>query len=1374
LKYNNAVKKNRMKKISFFLFYFLFGFSLLLPAQIGTFFSTDNDISSSLINSIYQDSRNYIWIATEDGLNKYDGVKFSVYKSNPNDSNAIKNNYVRSLFEDSSGRFWVGCINGLQIYNRATDNFSEIKLYNNGVRVTPHITSIIESKDHEIWIATSEHGVIRINKNDKTYQTDLRISSRLSSMYLTYIFQDSRGIFWIASENQGLNMYDPKNDEVTIFKTPVQIGSNQISAICEDLKGNIFVGTLTNGLYKYNAQSRIFELVPYINHSTLSVKSLLVDDKGRLLIGTDGQGIKIYNEKQQYLEDFQILSTTFDFSKMKVHAICQDKVGNIWTGLFQKGVFVDPEVSNKFEYWGYKSFNHNIIGSGCIMSLLKDKENILWIGTDNDGIYKLEKGVAKHFAPSATTNSVPHTVLSMLEDNLGNLWLGSYLSGLSCLNKETGRCTYFNNYMEILDENSARDKIFCLAKDKHDKLWIGTNGAGVYVFDLIEKKYVNHYSQSQKNENQIPNNWINSIICDKEGVVWIGSYNGICSINTETGRVTAFPNSILPGDIVFSIKEDSKGNIWIGTTEGLACFNKKNQQSKMYTVADGLSSNIVCGILEDENENFWLSTHSGISKLVTNENRFINYYEFDGLQGNEFSMGAAFKSQDGEMFFGGTGGISAFYPSEINDRSTPLNLYLTNLYISGKPVVAGQKSGRHTIFNKFISDVDTIHLSYKDNMFALEFSTFDFGSSPRVYYRYKLEGLNSQWMSTEQGMNRISFTNINYGAYKLRTKAYIYNYSSEEKIITFIISPPWYLTWWARLIYAVLFLLLIWGVASFILDKIRQKSERMRREHAEQISEAKLQFFINISHEIRTPMTLILSPLEKLIKENKEDEKGKVYWLMYRNAQRILRLINQLLDVRKIDKGLMVVKFYETDMVGFIEDLMQTFEYQANERNIKFSFIHTDPQLNVWVDQNNFDKVLVNILSNAFKFTPNNGEISITLRKDTDKNTEGPLQHFFEIIAADTGCGIEESKIEKIFERFYQSNNENSNIGTGIGLHLARSLVVLQHGTLHARNRSDTQGSEFIIRLPLENSHLSDAELETQNKSQPVQPVKDKLLIEQDNRYSETDEKNIKPKTKYRILIVDDEDEIRQYLYNELCDTYKISEAINGKKALEIILKEKPDLVVSDVMMPEIDGITLCKKLKSNVNINHIPIILLTAKVTDEDKSEGFDIGADAYVSKPFNVDLLKKIIAGIIENRERLKQKASDSEENKSLIQPIVLRSSDQILYEKIIKIINENISNPDLNVEMLASKVGMSRVHMHRKLKELTGQSARDFIKSIRLKQAADLLSGKKLSVSEVMYALGFSNLSHFSNSFHEFYGMSPKEYAEQNSTPTLTPLH
>ncbi|MDR2474806.1 MAG: hybrid sensor histidine kinase/response regulator, partial [Bacteroidales bacterium] len=996
---------------------FLFGLPHIARPQIGTFYSTsDNELSSSLINAIYQDKQNYIWVATEDGLNRFDGVRFAVYKNLPGDFSSIKNNYVRSLFEDTAGRFWVGCINGLHLYNRVTDKFTQVKLYSGERLLTPHITSIIETRNHEIWIATSEEGIIRIRKDDTVFHTDEQLSARLSSRYLTCLYEDSNGYFWIASENQGLNRYNPATDEVTVFKAPDLIKSNQISAVCEDRMGNIFVGTLTNGLHRLNPYTQRFEHIPYRNYTTLPVKCLTIDNRGRLLVGTDGQGIKIYNPATQELDDYLVPSASFDFSRTKVHAICQDRAGNIWSGLFQKGVFLAPESPNKFNYWGPKSHNHNIIGSGCIMSLLKDKNGILWIGTDNDGAYSLDKqGYSRHYPPSVSPHFLPNTIMAMIEDDEENIWMGSFLGGLCRFDKRTGQSTYFNNQIETFDNNSARDKIFCLAKDRN-RLWIGTNGAGVYLFDLNEKRFTKHYSQAAPDSLRIVNDWINCIVCDSAGVVWIGSYKGVCSINPLDGHIENYTeiNRKLPGNIVYCIEEDKQKSIWIGTTEGLARLSAKRELQSTYTVTNGLPSNVICGMLEDEADNIWLSTHSGISKFSVAENKFVNYDTFDGLQGNEFSMGAAFKADDGEMFFGGINGISAFLPGKIVDKSAEFYLYLTGLYILDKPVAAGQKSGDNVVFDGFIGDVDTICLSYRDNMFALEFSTFEFGAPERVSYRYMLEGLNNQWVSTERGTNRINFTNINYGTYRLRVKAFIYDNFSEERIITLIIMPPWYLDWWAKLLYLILAILLIWGIGRFVRERIRHKNELIHREHAEQISEAKLQFFINVSHEIRTPMTLIISPLEKLISENTDREKQPVYLLMYRNAQRILRLINQMMDVRKIDKGQMSVKLRETDMVGFVKDLMQTFEYQSNKRNIRFDFFHDDDDLKVWIDMDNFDKVLVNILSNAFKFTPDNGEVTVRMCTATDENspTEA-LRHHIEIVVSDTGKGIEESKIEK-------------------------------------------------------------------------------------------------------------------------------------------------------------------------------------------------------------------------------------------------------------------------------------------------------------------------------------------------------------------------
>ena len=594
---------------------------------------------------------------------------------------------------------------------------------------------------------------------------------------------------------------------------------------------------------------------------------------------------------------------------------------------------------------------------------------------------------------------------------------------------------------------------------------------------------------------------------------------------------------------------------------------------------------------------------------------------------------------------------------------------------------------------------------------------------------------------------------------------------SEIRTVKILITPPWYEMWWAYCIYVFLLGLLVLGIVNYILSRMRHRREIMKREHAEQLNEAKLQFFINISHEIRTPMTLIINPLEKLLAEKKGGEVQKTYLMIYRNAQRILRLINQLMDIRKLDKGQMFMKFRETDMVGFIDDVMLTFDYMARKKKIHFSFEHAMPQLKVWVDMNNFDKILMNIFSNAFKYTPEQGEITVSLSTGRDATRRDPLKEYFEITVTDSGIGLDREKIERIFERFYQIDNDvtKSNFGTGIGLHLSRSLVELHHGIILAENREDAPGSRFVIRIPLGSAHLRTDELEDVEAlitphAVLVKPEKtdlEEVFEEGEGEEDEESKKTGKAKNRMRILIVEDEEEILSYLKEELEGDYRIMTRKNGREAYDTILADTPDLVISDIMMPEMDGLSLCRKIKQNTNVNHVPVILLTAKSKPEDTMEGMATGADAYMVKPFNTELLKSTIANLLANRKLLKSKFSGAQQQEDKVQKLSMKSADEILMSKIMKVINENLSNPDLNVEMLAANVGLSRVHVHRKLKELTNLSARDFIKNIRLQQAAALLKEKKLTVSEVAYATGYTNLSHFSSSFKEVHGMSPKEY-------------
>lgn len=1343
---------------------------LQVCAQTGRFYSTENGLSSSMVNQLFQDSRGFVWSATEYGLNRFDGLRFSNYYHVSSDSFSIKNNYVRTLFEDSRKRLMVGCIDGLMLYNRATDTFSEIPMKRGGRQVFPHVTQILELNNGEIWMTTTGQGLFRIDEQRGVAVSADSLLHQANYNFQVNLYEDSYHHIWIGTEGDGLICFMPDTGETRIFKYPV-INDNYVSAIIEDKAGNLFIGTQKNGLSRYDRQNNCFIPVPYAGGENISVYCLAWVD-GKLLVGTDGQGLKIYNPTTDCVEDHTINAAPLDFSSGKIHAILEDRDANLWLGLFQKGMMLVPKQENPFEYFGNKSAFYNPIGQGCVMSIFQDSRSHLWVGTDNEGIFELGQDGKRlrHYAPGTSSRSMANTVMCIYEDSEGNFWLGSYNRGLAKLDRQTGAC----EYLSVL----SNEKVLCITEDKRKNLYIATLGSGFYQYNLTTGD-LKHFESSKDEKgdlsrNELANDWMNHLFCDSDGLIWLAHYKGISCFNPATGSFLDYKqrNLLITDCVGYALMEDKAGNIWAGTTDGLYRFDKKNGDIRKLTTKEGLPNNVVCGLCEDEKQNIWISTYWGISKYDIKESRFINYYVGDGLQGNEFMHGAFFKGRSGKIYFGGVNGITCFWPDAIDSGAKDIQVWITDFFIFNRPVHQNTLSDGKPVISGAVQDAGEFRLAHNDNTFSIVFSTLQYNVPEQISYQYRIEELGRQWQVTEPGVNRVTYNNLPPGKYTFSVRALLHGDSSEVRTVSILISPPWYETWWAYTIYILLFGLLVAGIVNYLYSRMRHRREIMKREHIEQLNEAKLQFFINISHEIRTPMTLIINPLEKLLSDKKDLGLHKTYLMIYRNAQRILRLINQLMDIRKLDKGQMFMKFRETDMVGFINDVMLTFDYMAKKKKIHFSFVHEMPQLKVWVDLNNFDKILMNILSNAFKYTPEEGEIQVELTTGKDASRKDALREYFEITVTDNGIGIDKDKIDQIFERFYQINNDvtNSNFGTGIGLHLSRSLVQLHHGLIFAENRVDTSGSRFVIRIPLGSAHLRVDELAEETgegvvtHSLPGVPVR--LSGEgEENGDVETgggNEKPVRAKTRLKVLVAEDEEEIQIYLKEELSGEYKIQTCSNGKEAYELILNDTPDLVISDIMMPEMDGLTLCRKIKQNTNVNHVPVILLTAKSKPEDKLEGMDIGADAYMVKPFNTDLLKGTVANLIANRRLLRNKFSGAQQQEGKIEKITMKSGDEKLMEKIMKVMNEHLADPDLNAEMLAAEVGLSRVHIHRKLKELTSQSARDFIKNMRLQQAATLLAeDKKLNISEIAYATGYNNLSHFSSSFKEKYGMSPKDY-------------
>ena len=725
----------------------------------------------------------------------------------------------------------------------------------------------------------------------------------------------------------------------------------------------------------------------------------------------------------------------------------------------------------------------------------------------------------------------------------------------------------------------------------------------------------------------------------------------------------------------------------------------------------------------------------------------------NGLQSNEFSDGASWLNPDGELMFGGLGGITWFKPTDIKEREWKAEVKLTEFSVNGVPVTRETMSGLWQVTDTTVIASDRFVLSPGDNSFALRLSTLTFDNPEHIVYRYRIN--SEEWVRLQPGVNEITFSHMQPGDYNFCVAAEQNGIVTPERCFTVVIHSPWYRTPLAYLIYLLAVAVVAWR---YLRMRQRKEQDRLRLQehiHAEEMADAKLKFFMNISHEIRTPMTLIVTPLLSLIKQDDDPHRRSVYETIRRNAERILGLINQMMDLRKIDKGQMQMHMCETEFISFIGDIHTLFDQQAKAKNISFVYEHDTQMLPVWIDRGNFDKVIVNLLSNSFKYTPTGGNIRIGVTHD---------EHEVHVSIKDSGEGIPEDKLERIFERFYQSPSRvnDRKTGTGIGLDLTRSLVELHHGSIRALNNSDGPGCEFIVTIPLGNAHLKPEEMlaEKQDISHATS------LIDDSDLAVETSEVEL-PKIgrRQRIVIVEDDKEILDYLTSELSTHYDVSTAENGRMGLSEILKVHPDLVISDIMMPEMDGNELCSKVKGNPATSHIPVILLTAKSRDEDQLEGLEMGADAYVMKPFNMDILRRTIINLIHTHQMLRLKYGRNDQLEEQVDQVKMKSPDEQLLERVMKVINKNLNNSDLSVDAIAEEVGISRVHLHRKMKELTGQTPHDFIRNLRLKQAAHLLASQNMNITEVMYACGFNNAASFSTIFKKFYGMSPREYMNEH---------
>lgn len=1278
-------------------------------------------LSSNLITSLCQDQQGYIWIGTEYGLNKFDGVHVKQYYNDDTNELSLADNVVRKLLTASDGTLWVVCNRGVQRYNRMTDGFETI-LFDG--RPTANINDIVQGRDGKIWLLSATSGVFEVGTADTEARRIDSVTKHIDrSSTADNLLLDSRQRLWIAYSESGLQRIDLKTGDSRYYEEQLLADTRAVD-IMEDTQHRLLVLTYS-ALLQLNEQTGQLEAV--VSYPRNAVNGLYTNGRGNLFISTTGSGLWEVSLQQHLTAPVADFGThAAELQSAKVTAALEDRSGNFWIGCMQKGVIYVTRKPGSFHFLPLSQIAGN--NGNVLRTVFADRQQHVYICQERGGISDIdhEGHVLHHWMGD-------RTVMTMREDAAqGGFWVGTYRNGLFHLDPQSGR------EEQMAGTNGQR--VSSIAYDRQGNLYtaVFSDGLHSYTPDGRTERTLG------KGQLDLHNAYLNTLFTDRQGLIWIGHYYGIDVYDPARNRLVdvSVPEALRPA-IVYAIGQSPKNHsIWIGSDKGLFQYHTQGAEKgqwKRFTTKEGLPNDIVCGFVITADGTIWVSTYRGLAQIET-DGTITRYYRGNGLEEWSYQRGVYAQSAIGEVILGNQNGITYFVPDKITKDEFTLGITLTGMRLGDADVNAQTLSGGKHVITQPLDMADEITVGYHDNTFSLRFSSMDYRDAQNVHYEFRFDGEGDQWYQTESGRSEIFFSHLSVGKHRLLVRAYDNGVYSPVKTLTLRVSPPWYRTWAAYVFY----LMLLVAIAALWWRNY------WNRRQAE-TNEEKIKFFVDISHEFRSPLTLIKSPLDQLLKVNHDPAQQRALRNIERNTNRLLTLTNQILSIRKIEKGQMQLHYAETPLGDFVGDICHDFDYQAEKRQISLTYNNLAGDMKVWIDRDYFDKVVTNLLSNAMKYVQDGGEVQVTVRHTADGKAE--------LTVCDNGPGIDEAQLRKIFERFYQASARPAagQMSFGIGLNLTQKIVALHKGTITARNRTDGRGSEFTVLLLLGNSHLPKGSLTTVSS----QKGEEKTIVSPSLDDREAPSRRNRRKTNYRIAVVDDDEEIRTFLQTELGESYHVTTYPDGQKALEGIVDTVPDLVVSDVVMPLMDGFELLHRLKSSTTTSHIPVILLTTKTEHQSRVAGLDQGADAYMDKPFNLEELEARIAGLIANRMRIKGKFSGLQEQEDAVRKIELKGNDAQLMERIMKAVNEGLDDSDFNVEVLAEKVGLSRVQLHRRMKELTGISVGEFIRNLRLQQAARLLEKGDTTVAQVTYAVGFSNPTHFSSAFKKHFGVTPSEY-------------
>lgn len=1289
---------------------FLISLRCLYAGEV-RFFDT-NSISSHLITSVAQDKEGYIWVGTEYGLNRFDGVSFTHYYTH---NNTLIDNNVHDVFVDSQGDVLIISGRNLQIYDKTTGLFETVGFPEGHV---PVLSSIAQLHDGRIVLSNSKKGHWLVDKSSMTARPFEELDAKVGKPESHSLVVDSRGRLWICTNNDGVFCYDVEADEVMHFQTADSPSASRgVTGVVATENGDVFILGMS-ALFRFNERNASIENLFSFSPS-LSIRRMYRSSDGTLYAGSYGKGVyEVDVERKTIVPACQDITAAYNLWNSGLYAFMEDVDGNIWMGFSSKGLLLLTKRPQPFSYTPLRDINPSSGNSLTSFSMLEDGS--MFVGQSRCGIHLLDSSLRK-----VRTYMDGFSPISMCRISSDLVLVGDFTRGAWLLDTESG------NHRCILKDRRVTD----FTKDRNGNIYLSVFNGPLMSFtpDVGEERSLCKASGGLK----LHGRYLNTLYTDSKGLVWVGHHYGFDVYDPASDLVLSVKcDPQLRSAIVYDIIETSDGIVWLGTSRGLFGYSRESDTWVHKAAGDGLLCEVICAVREAEDSSLWLSTYRGLIHYIRQEERFSYYLQGGGLQEVSYAHGVSAVAPDGKMYFGNNLGVTSFYPDQVVADAFVRPLKSVALVVGDKTV-----------------DVidDRIVLAHDENTFALRFSTMDFRNPRNLSFEYSLSSSgDGDWRRTPLGYNEVDFYSLDYGDHVLRVRAVYNEGRSEVKEINVRIRPPWYLSSWAKLLYLVIalaFVLLYW-------------SYWKHRKMAE-MNEEKIRLFIDISHEIRSPLTLIKSPLESIIGIPHDEHTTHALRAIQRNTDRLLLLVNQILSIRKIEKGQMKMHYAETDMLGFVREYVQDYEYAALKRGIDLRIDGPEEPIMCWIDRENFGKVVSNLVSNALKYVEDGGMVSVTVRK---------TGRYIEMTVADNGRGIDEKQLKYVFERFYQvpSDKSSSQLGFGIGLNLSSQLVRMHGGSIQARNRTGESGSEFMVRLPSGNGHIpADCIVGPEYFTHARQDFKEETVPEEDTARRMSARK----RTDFRVVVVDDDEEVRRFLKDELSKSYYVSAYPDGRQALEAVTDNPPDLVISDVQMPDMDGFTLLKRIKNNTSTSHVPVILLTTKVEHQSRLDGFGYGADAYLDKPFNVEELMMVSSSLIDNRIRMKAKLSGVQEQKGVLKPIEMKGNDAALMERIMSCINRRICDSDFNVEALADEVGLSRVQLHRRVKDITGITVGEFLRNLRMKQAAELLAKGDVTVSQVTYAVGMSNPTHFTTAFKKYFGVTPTEYINKHSGDTKT---